>query len=154
MDSDVSKKNSGLLSAFKSSIAKTRRPENQLVDSNQNNASSRTIQVIKHTDDIADFNAERISVAIGKAFLAIEASEYHIHVLTDRVANLGISIKQLHTIINAYFKSGLFSIQGALKRTAASQALSVFKKLKEITSSVIFTSTRNFSIQKNLSISA
>jgi len=31
---------------------------------------------------------------------------------------------------------------------------SLFKKLKEITLSVIFTTTRNFSIQKNLSISA
>lgn len=47
-----------------------------------------------------------------------------------------------------------FSLKGALKLTAASQALSIFKKLKAITLSVIFTTTRNFSIQKNLSISA
>lgn len=151
MDSDISKKNSGLFTAFKSSIAKMRRPE---ANSNQNNASSRTIQVIKHTGDIEDFNAERISVAIGKAFLAIEGSEYHIQVLTDRIANLHISIIQLHTIINSYLRSELFSIRGVLKLTATSEALSIFKKLKQITLAVIFTSTRNFSIQKNLSISA
>ncbi len=47
-----------------------------------------------------------------------------------------------------------FSLKGSLKLTEASQALSTLKKLKEITLSVIFTTTRNFSIQKNLSISA
>lgn len=47
-----------------------------------------------------------------------------------------------------------FSLKGSLKLTEASQALSTLKKLQEITLSVIFTTTRNFSIQKNLSISA
>jgi len=47
-----------------------------------------------------------------------------------------------------------FSLKGALKLTSASQTIAIYKKLKEITLSVIFTTTRNFSIQKNLSISA
>ena len=33
------------------------------------------IQVIKRTGEIASFNAEKISVAIGKAFLAVEGQQ-------------------------------------------------------------------------------
>ena len=74
MDSDVSKKMAGLFRAFKSSIAKTKQPENQFTDSKQYEASNRSIQLIKRTGEVANFDAEKISVAIGKAFLAVENS--------------------------------------------------------------------------------
>ncbi|RZG75325.1 hypothetical protein [Acinetobacter sp. WCHAc060025] len=47
-----------------------------------------------------------------------------------------------------------FTLKNALKLTMASEAISIFKKLKQVTETIIFSSTRNFSIQKNLSISA
>jgi ribonucleoside-diphosphate reductase alpha chain len=47
------------------------------------------LRVIKRTGDVADFNAEKISVAIGKAFLAVEGEHSHdssrIH---DRISEL------------------------------------------------------------------
>ncbi|MFC3903800.1 ribonucleoside-diphosphate reductase class II [Acinetobacter marinus] len=47
------------------------------------------LRVIKRTGDVADFNAEKISVAIGKAFLAVEGEQSHdssrIH---DRISEL------------------------------------------------------------------
>lgn len=47
------------------------------------------IRVIKRTGDVAEFNTEKISVAIGKAFLAVEGEQSHdssrIH---DRIAEL------------------------------------------------------------------
>lgn len=154
MDSDVSKKMSGLFSAFKSSIEKTKQCKKQTPHSNQYEASNRNIQAITPTGNVRKLDAEKISVAIGKAFLAVEGSEHHIKTLTDQLSDVVLALEQLDKIINSYFRSELFSIEGALKCTAASQTLSIFKKLKEITLSVIFTSTRNFSIQKNLSISA
>lgn len=154
VDSDVPKKMAGLFSAFKSSIAKTKQPEKQLTDSNQYEPSNRSIQVIVRNGDFANFDAEKISVAIGKAFLAVENSEHHIEVLIDNLCHTAQALEHLDKIINSYFRSELFNIEGILKLTAKSQALSIFKKLKEIILAVIFTSTRNFSIQKNLSISA
>lgn len=47
-----------------------------------------------------------------------------------------------------------FVLEGAVKRTAASDAISIFKRLKQVTLTIIYSTTRNFSIQKNLSISA
>jgi len=155
MDSDVHKKMSGLFNAFKSSVEKTKRDEKQLNNSDDWEVLNRSLQVIKRTGDIESLNAERISVAIGKAFEAVEGYDLHIRIVLNRISNeLSISKERLDRLLNCYFRSDLFSFQGALKLTAASQALSIFKKLKEITLSVIFTTTRNISIQKNLSISA
>ncbi|MFX8122040.1 hypothetical protein ABTK95_19145 [Acinetobacter baumannii] len=155
MDSDVPQKMSGLFNAFKSSIAKTKRPQNQLSNKVDDEVHSKGIQIIRRSSDIEPFNAEIISIAIGKAFAAVEGCDHHIRTVLARVAlQIKISEDRLNTLINSYFSSDLFSVEGALKLTAASQALSIFKRLKEITLSVIFTTTRNFSIQKNLSISA
>lgn len=155
MDSDIPKKMSGLFNAFKSSVAKIKRNEKQLNNSDDCEVLNRSLQVIKRTGDIESFNAERISIAIGKAFAAVEGCDRHIRIVLDRISNeLSISKERLDRLLNCYFRSDLFSFQGALKLTAASQALSIFKKLKEIRLSVMFTTTRNFSIQKNLSISA
>lgn len=149
MDSDVPQKMSGLFNAFKSSIAKTKRPKNQLSDSINDGV------YIRRNGNLEPFNAEIISIAIGKAFAAVEGCEHHIRTVLARVAlQIKISEDRLNTLINSYFRSELFSVEGALKLTLASQAISILKKLKEITLSVIFTTTRNFSIQKNLSISA
>ncbi|TXJ10388.1 MAG: ribonucleoside-diphosphate reductase subunit alpha [Acinetobacter sp.] len=53
------------------------------------NTTPGAIRVIKRTGDVAEFNAEKISVAIGKAFLAVEGGQSHdssrIH---DRIAEL------------------------------------------------------------------
>lgn len=155
MDSDVPQKMSGLFNAFKSSIAKTKRPQNHLSDSVDDEVHNKGIQIIRRNGDIKPFNAEMISLAIEKAFAAVEGCEHHIRTVLARVAHqIKISEDRLNTLINSYFRSDLFSVEGALKLTAASQAISILKKLKEITLSVIFTTTRNFSIQKNLSISA
>lgn len=154
MDSDVSKKMSGFISAFKSCISKTKQPKKLLTNSKQYEASNKSIQVITPADDGTNLNAEKISAAIGRAFLAVEGSEHHSKTLNDQLCNVALTFEQLDKIINSYFRSKLFSIEGTLERTAISQALSTFKKLKEITLSVIFISTRNISIQKNLSISA
>lgn len=157
MDSDVPQKLSGLFTAFKSSVKKTKKAEKQPSDHEQWRITSTEIrfQVIKRTGDIEPFDAEKISVAIGKAFSAIENCDRHIRIVIERISReISLSKDRLIKVLNSYFQSDLFSFEGALKLTAASQALSIFKKLKEITLSVIFTTTRNFSIQKNLSISA
>lgn len=155
MDSDVPQKMSGLFNAFKSSIAKTKRPQNQLSNNVDDEVHSKGIQIIRRSSDIEPFNAEIISIAIGKAFAAVEGCDHHIRTVLARVAlQIKISEDRLNTLINSYFSSDLFSVEGALKLTAVSQVLSIFKRLKEITKSIIFTTTRNFSIQKNLSISA
>ncbi len=39
------------------------------------NSTPGQIQVIKRTGDVASFDAEKISVAIGKAFLAVEGQQ-------------------------------------------------------------------------------
>ncbi|MCH4248744.1 MAG: ribonucleoside-diphosphate reductase subunit alpha [Acinetobacter populi] len=53
------------------------------------NSTPGEIRVIKRTGDVAEFNAEKISVAIGKAFLAVEGGQSHdssrIH---DRISEL------------------------------------------------------------------
>ncbi|KAA8734483.1 ribonucleoside-diphosphate reductase subunit alpha [Acinetobacter qingfengensis] len=53
------------------------------------NTTPGEIRVIKRTGDVAEFNAEKISVAIGKAFLAVEGQQSHdssrIH---DRISEL------------------------------------------------------------------
>ncbi len=53
------------------------------------NTTPGEIRVIKRTGDVADFNAEKISVAIGKAFLAVEGGQSHdssrVH---DRISEL------------------------------------------------------------------
>lgn len=79
-----------------------------------------------------------------------EAITYQLLCLSNRqgIINIGKFSQFLNNKILG------FSLKGSLKLTEASQALSTLKKLKEITLSVIFTTTRNFSIQKNLSISA
>lgn len=156
MDSDVPKKQSGLFNAFKLSVAKTKYVTEQKVNDTSNSEEiTGKIKVITRTGDVIGFDAEKISVAIGKAFLAIEGNERHSSILVDRISRqVIISQEFIDKEINSYFRSELFSIEGALKLTLASQAISILKKLKEITLSVIFTTTRNFSIQKNLSISA
>ncbi|SSQ09997.1 DNA gyrase, subunit B (type II topoisomerase) [Acinetobacter baumannii] len=63
-----------------------------------------------------------------------------------------VNFYEFSQFLNSKFLN--FSLKGALKLTSASQTIAIYKKLKEITLSVIFTTTRNFSIQKNLSISA
>ncbi|MDC4303644.1 hypothetical protein OHV78_12000 [Acinetobacter baumannii] len=102
---------------------------------------------------------EKISVAIGKAFEALEAPEHHTRLLSEFILDKHTVLEyiellsnkdSLNNVINKYF----LSLQGALKLTSASNTISLFKKLKQITLTVIFTTTRNFSIQKNLSISA
>lgn len=102
---------------------------------------------------------EKICVAIGKAFEALEAPEHHTRLLSEFILDKHTVLEYIallsnkdsfNDIINQYF----LSLQGALKLTSASNTISLFKKLKQITLTVIFTTTRNFSIQKNLSISA
>ncbi|CAM0622243.1 hypothetical protein JMA18_18550 [Acinetobacter baumannii] len=102
---------------------------------------------------------EKISVAIGKAFEALEAPEHHTRLLSEFILDKHTVLEYIallsnkdsfNNVINKYF----LSLQGALKLTSASNTISLFKKLKQITLTVIFITTRNFSIQKNLSISA
>lgn len=79
-----------------------------------------------------------------------EAITYQLLCLSNRQGI--VNIRKFSQFLNNKILG--FSLKGSLKLTEASQALSTLKKLKEITLSVIFTTTRNFSIQKNLSISA
>ncbi|MDH2628166.1 hypothetical protein [Acinetobacter baumannii] len=107
----------------------------------------------------SETSLEKISVAIGKVFEALEAPEHHTRLLSEFILDKHTVLEYIaifsnkdsfNDIINQYF----LSLQGALKLTSASNTISLFKKLKQITLTVIFTTTRNFSIQKNLSISA
>lgn len=107
----------------------------------------------------SETSLDKISVAIGKAFEALEAPEHHTRLLSEFILDKYTVLEyiailsnkeSLNNVINKYF----LSLQGALKLTSASNTISLFKKLKQITLTVIFTTTRNFSIQKNLSISA
>ncbi|EPJ8740232.1 hypothetical protein [Acinetobacter baumannii] len=107
----------------------------------------------------SETSLEKISVAIGKVFEALEAPEHHTRLLSEFILDKHTVLEYIaifsnkdsfNDIINQYF----LSLQGALKLTSASNTISLFKKLKQITLTVIFTTTRNFSIHKNLSISA
>ena len=165
MDSDVPKKMSGFFKEFKAYRARTKRAENQSKHSKNHKTS---IQVLKRTGDIAAFDAEKIAVAIGKAFLAVEgqniadSSRIHdrIEQLTEMVLNTfnrsspnydlycyaSNAIKQVETVSSKFIDSLEDNIESCIS--------SLFKKLKKINSTIAFITTRNFSIQKNLSISA
>lgn len=124
------------------------------------------LQVIKRNGEISSFDAEKIAVAIGKAFSAIDGSVGHIRAVQRRIHIALQQLRSLDQTINRFSIDqviqhqinkqmlGLYNIKGALKLTATSNALSIFKNLKQITASIIFLTTRNFSIQKDLSISA
>lgn len=168
MESDVPKKMSGLFTAFKSSVAKTKRHEDQVNDNYTLEYSNKGInKVLLRTGNIAAFDAEKIAIAISKAFLAVEgqnstdSSRIHdrIKQLTEIVLNTfnhspnydlycyaSNTIKQVETISS--------KVVDFLEDNIESCISSLFKKLKKITSTIVFTTTRNFSIQKNLSISA
>lgn len=153
MESDVPKKMLGLFNAFKSSVAKAKSLNQSKLNDSDTSILIHSFRAILHKQEYKLFDSESISRAISRVFEAIEDKKRHIDALVDRISRKFIlTKKQLDKVINSYFSSDLFSFEGALKLTAASQAISIFKKLKEITLSVIFTSTRNFSIQKNLSI--
>lgn len=155
MDSDVPKKMSGLFSAFKSSVAKTKKLNPSKSDSNSVRILLTSFHSILRKQDIEASDSEKISLSMIRLISAMDNQHRLIKRLVERLSHQVIQSKNhLDKVINYYFGADLFSFEGALKLTAASQALSIFKKLKEITLSVIFTTTRNFSIQKNLSISA
>jgi len=168
MESDIPKKMPGLFKAFKSYAAKTKRPKNQLSDHNDCEASTtRSLQVIKRTGDIEAFDAKKISIAIGRAFLAIEGQNNmdssRIH---DRIAQL------TEMVLNTFNRSHNYNLYSyefnaikqvepissnlvdSLESNIEPSISSLFKKFKKITSTILFITTRNFSIQKNLSISA
>lgn len=154
MDSDVPKKMSGLFNAFKSSVAKTKKLNPPGLDKKSVDLLLTSLRSILSRNDIEASDSDRISLSMTRLINAMDNHHRLIKRLIERLSHLTIYSKnQLNTVINSYFSAD-FSVEGALKLTAASQAITIFKKLKEITLSVIFTTTRNFSIQKNLSISA
>ncbi|MCL6244989.1 hypothetical protein M5F04_10595 [Acinetobacter sp. ANC 7200] len=146
MDSDVPKMK-GLFQAFKSSIAKSKRANPQ---PKQNKING--LKILSGLDYLCREDAiSRLDITLS----AIDFRDLHIQNLTT-ILNKHILITQafFDKVVNTYISLNAFSLSGVLKLTARSDALSIFKKLKEITLAVLFTSTRNFSIQKNLSISA
>lgn len=160
MSFDKPSTSSGLFRAFKKSVQKVRhQPRAEAVNSNsdvEENTTTGQIQVIRGSRLIESLDSHSISVAIGKAFLAVEGQSRHISVIEDSISALTQAVTELvlNQSINNYFKDNLYNIDGALKLTAASNALSIFKSFQRITASIIFITTRNFSIQKDLSISA
>lgn len=154
MDSDVPKKMSGLFNAFKSSVAKTKKLNPPELDKKSVDLLLTSLRSILSRSDIETSDSDRISLSMTRLINAMDNRHRLIKRLIERLSHPTVYSKnQLNTVINSYFGTD-FTIEGALKLTAASQAIAIFKKLKEITLSVIFTTTRNFSIQKNLSISA
>lgn len=131
------------------------------------------LQVIKRTGDIAAFDAEKISVTIGKAFLAVEgqqrtgSSRIHdrIEQLTEMVMNTfnrrlpsggTIHVEEIQEIINVkinfYFL--LSSIKGLLKQKLVTICSVFIKQLDMIYLPIIFKTIRIFSLQKQIAISA
>lgn len=153
MDSDVPKKMSGLFNAFKSSVAKTKKLNPPELDKKSVDLLLTSLRSILSKNNIEAYDSDRISLSMTRLINAMDNHHRLIKLFIERLSHAIYSKDQLNTVINSYL-GAYFSVEGALKLTAASQAIAIFKKLKEITLSVIFTTTRNFSIQKNLSISA
>lgn len=161
VNTDIPPKHRGMFAAFKASVSKAKSKVEDNSKEEVTISKNSSIKVLTRTGDIEDWSPEKISCALEIAFQAIEGHAEHIRHVSAQIKKIvegqielarSIALKIDH-IINKYFYSNSF-ISGALNRTAASNAISIFKRLKQITSSIIFTSTRNFSIQKNLSISA
>lgn len=161
VNTDNPPKHRGMFEAFKASVSRSKsKVEN---DSKEEITISKysSIKVLTRTGDIEDWSDDKILRSLARAFRAIEGHFEHIQDISARIEKLndqqikGVNPNALAIdhIINSYFYSNSF-ISGALKRTAASNAISIFKRLKHVTLSIIFTTTRNFSIQKDLSISA
>ena len=130
------------------------------------------LQVIKRTGDIATFDAEKISVAIGKAFLAVEgqqsadSSRIHdrIEQLTEMVTNTfnrrlpsggTIHVDEIKEVLNLKVNSHFlnFSIKGLLKQQLVALCSAFIKQLDMIYLPIILKTIRNFSLQKQIAIS-
>lgn len=166
MDSDIPKKMSGFLKEFKAYRAKTKQIVNQSKSSeNAEEFLTESIQVITRTGDVVAFDAEKISVAIGKAFLEVEGNLNSISI-HDRLTQLTEMVLNTfnRTPNYSFYSYAFYEIQkletisyqsiDLLEDNIESSISSIFKKLKNITSTIVFITTRSFSIQKNLSISA
>lgn len=161
VNTDIPPKHRGMFAAFKASVSKAKSKVEDDSKEEVTISKNSSIKVLTRTGDIEDWSPEKISCALEKAFQAIEGNAEHIrHVsarirkFIDRQIELALSnALAIDHVINKYFYSNGF-ISCTLNRTATSNAISIFKRLKQITSSIIFISTRNFSIQKDLSISA
>ncbi|MEZ6840801.1 ATP cone domain-containing protein [Acinetobacter baumannii] len=89
----------------------------------RNYFDSGQIQVIKRTGDVAAFDAEKISVAIGKAFLAVEgqqsadSSRIHDRItqLTEMVLNTSLAVYLL--AVPFILKRFKIQVELALMRT-------------------------------------
>ncbi len=152
MKTDIPPKHRGMFNAFKGCMSRVKsrivNDTTQGIKISQNGS----IQVLTRTGDIEDWSLEQVSSALEKALRALEEHAEHFQQVSSRIKNfinqaIGKALS-IDSVINNHL------ISGALKRTAASDTISIFKRLKQITLTVIFTTTRNFSIQKNLSISA
>lgn len=157
MSSDRPSTSSGLFRAFKASVSKVRhQPKTEEIQHLPTTKWIATtpgqIQVLKHRGEFEEYDTHRISVAVTKALSAIDGSIHHISAV-QRLIERAMRVLTIDQHINSYI-SKLSNIAGTLKLTATSNALSIFKSLNRISASIIFITTRNFSIQKNLSISA
>lgn len=164
MDSDVPKKLSGFFKEFKAYRAKSKQIVNHTKSSEK---TERSLQVLTRTGDIVPFDAERISIAIGKAFLAVEGQNHSdsncIHERIAQLTEMVLSTFNRRPNYNLYsyefnaiqqVDTVSYQFIDPLEDGIESSISSIFKKLKNITSTIVFITTRNFSIQKNLSISA
>ncbi len=167
MDSDSPpKKMSGYLQAFKTSVAKIK--SSSKIHHSSTITTPGLLQVIKRTGDVAAFDVDKISVAIGKAFLAVEgqqsADSSRIH---DRIKHLTEMVMNTfnHRLPASLYSYDSYIIEKLYDKFSyvsetykiiddGSKEVLLFKKLKQITATIIFSTTRNFSIQKDLSISA
>lgn len=145
MIENVPNKSNGLFKAW--SHYRSKKLERQAKSEEDNHSSLKSSEL------------EATLETIARIFESIENGDHHIKVVSDRIcvsSERGMHVTEdlFNVTINNYFWTDLISVEGSLKLTEASNAISLFKKLIQITSTIIFITTRNFSIQKDLSISA